>query len=344
MEPPKSISPIVKKAEKLLSGYQSFSISTKIPKEWLVDEEKEFDKKMLGASSIKNSLNERIWKKLSEKTGLTYSREGDIRIVFDFRKDMLEISLEKIPIFVFGRYKKLVPGISQSRWKCIDCNGKGCPQCKQKGKHYESVEEKIGDVMKKHFSAKDYTMHASGREDVDATCSAGRAFVMEIKEPEKRDADMKKIAKEIEKNKEVEVIDLSIVPRSFEQVVTESHFDKEYLAEVVFEEEITDSQIKKIESLAGIILDQRTPTRVAHRRSDLVRKRKIIELKIEKKTGNRKQVTARIRAEAGTYIKELIHGDNGRTKPSFASILGFGAKCTKLEVSRIDDDFLSTVG
>ena len=343
MKQPKTITSIIKRAEKLLSGYKTFSISTKIPKEWLTAEEADFDKKLSEASSIKNSLNAKIAKTLEEKTGLIYSREGDIRVVFDFLGEKANVCLEKIPVFVFGRYKKLVPGISQSRWKCIDCGGLGCASCKQKGKHYESVEEKMGDVMQKHFGAIDYTMHASGREDVDATCTAGRAFVMEIKEPEKRSAELSKIAYEIAKGGEVEVVGLKMVPRSFQEVVTESHFDKEYLAEVEFEKDITDSQIKKIESLAGTILEQRTPTRVAHRRSDLVRKRKVIELELKQKTGNKKLATARIMAEAGTYIKELIHGDSGRTIPSFASVLGIPAKCTKLEVSRIDDEFLDTI-
>ena len=54
-------------------------------------------------------------------------------------------------------------------------------------------------------------------------------------------------------------------------------------------------------------------------------------------------MTFLIKAEAGTYIKELISSDEKRTTPSFAEVLGFGAKCTKLNVSRIEDGFLDTV-
>jgi tRNA pseudouridine synthase 10 len=39
-----------------------------------------------------------------------------------------------------------------------------------------------------------------------------------------------------------------------------------------------------------------------------------------------------IETQGGTYIKELIHGDNGRTTPSFSSIFGFQTICKELDV------------
>jgi tRNA pseudouridine synthase 10 len=337
-----NLNALLKKAEKLLDGYSSFSISTKIPKQWSAREEADFDQKLIGASSIKNSLNKKIAEKLEEKTGLNYDREGDIRIVFDFKEEKPTVTTQFIPVFIFGRYKKLVPGLSQSRWMCNNCNGKGCEKCNNKGKYYESVEERIGDVMKGHYGASDYSMHASGREDVDAINTGGRPFVIEIKEPKTRKADLKKMKKEIAAAKEVSVDDLKLVPRSFVEVVTESHFDKEYEAEIEFEEEISKKDLKKIENLEGVMLSQRTPNRVAHRRADKVRKRRILQLKVTKTLDSR-HATVLISAEAGTYIKELISGDEGRTVPSFAEVLGFGVKCTKLAVTKIKDGFLDTV-
>ena len=342
MEKPKSIAPLVRRAEKLVKGFGSFSISTKIPKEWLAQEESGFDKKLIGASSLKNSMNNEISKKLEEKGGIPYSIDGEVRVIFDFTGEKAEVEAELMPLFVFGRYKKLVPGLSQSRWMCSDCQGKGCQTCSNRGKNYESIEERIGDVMKERFESEGYSMHASGREDVDATCTAGRAFVMEITGPKTRNADLKKIKKEVDSGKEVAVDDLKIVARSFVEVVTESHFDKEYEAEIEFEKDVDGAGLHRIESLEGAVLEQQTPNRVAHRRADLVRKRKIIELK-HVRTQDSRHATFRIKAEAGTYIKELIHGDSGRTNPSFAGVLGFGARCTKLAVTRIDDDFLDTI-
>jgi len=341
MSPPGSVSVLVRKAAGLLTGVSSFSISTKVPKEWTSEEEGAFDRKLIGAESVKSSLNRKLSSGLSEASSLPYESDGDIRIVFDFTGEKAQVGTEPVPVFVFGRYKKLVPGLSQSRWMCSECEGKGCVRCRGKGKNYESVEERIGDVMKRHFSAQDYTMHASGREDVDATNTAGRPFVMEIKNPMKRKSDLEKIKNEIDSGKEVSVDSLRMVPRSFVEVVTESHFDKEYEAEVEFEKDAGESELHKLEAIEGTVLEQQTPERVAHRRADLVRKRKVIELKLVKRQDQR-HAAFRIHAEAGTYIKELVSGDSGRTKPSFAGVLGFGARCTKLAVTRIDDGYLDT--
>ncbi len=356
--PPKSVASLVKKALPILkaasqpasssspavpanpAGFE-FSISTKIPKEWLASEESGFDHKLIGAESIKSSLNKKISAALAKASGLSYDAEGDIRIVFDFTGEKPAVSSEPVPVFVFGRYMKLVPGLSQSRWLCSDCGGKGCHKCAGKGKHYDSVEERIGEPMKAAFAAQEYTMHASGREDVDATNTAGRPFVMEIKNPKKRRTDLVPLANAIAAGKEVSVSGLRMVPRPFTELVTESHFDKEYEAEVEFEKDAGDAELKKILSLQGAVLDQQTPERVAHRRADLIRKRKVIILKLISGTDSR-HASFRIKAEAGTYIKELISGDNGRTNPSFAGVLGFGARCTRLAVTKIDDSFLDT--
>ena len=50
-----------------------------------------------------------------------------------------------------------------------------------------------------------------------------------------------------------------------------------------------------------------------------------------------------IAAEAGTYIKEFISGDGGRTSPSVAELLGRPVNCTFLVVTSIEDAFLDFV-
>ncbi len=341
MKQPRSLSSLVKKALPILSGASSFSISTKIPKEWLAAEESDFDRKLAGAESVKSALNKKLSSALAKSSGIPYDAEGDIRAVFDFTGDKAVISSEPIPIFVFGRYRKLVPGLSQSRWLCADCGGKGCGKCAGRGRHYDSVEERIGDVMKKHFAAEDYTMHASGREDVDATNTAGRPFVMEMRNPKSRKVDLRAIEGEVASGKEVSISDSIIVARTFVELVTESHFDKEYEVEVEFGEDAAGPELEKILSLAGTVLEQQTPERVVHRRADLVRKRKVIQLELLRAV-DRRHAAFRIKAEAGTYIKELVSGDKGRTVPSFAAVLGFGARCTGLAVTKIEDGFLDT--
>lgn len=323
------------------NGAKSFSISTVIDKEWLAREEKAWDSHLRQGESIKNLLNRRISQALRKASGAEYQPEGECRLVFDFSKGAVD--LQKCDVFIFGRYKKRAAGLSQSRWKCSKCDGAGCPQCEGKGKFYESVEERIGEPVKNATGARNYVMHASGREDVDATNSAGRPFVLEVGAPDIRTIDLGAAAQEIAKSGEVEVVDLRFVPRSFVEVVTESHFDKTYEAQVEFGGDVGEGEAAKIRSLEGVMLLQQTPTRVAHRRADLVRHRRIKHLEFIRSEGqDARHATLIIKAEAGTYIKELISGDGGRTNPSISGTLGFSAKCIRLEVTGIDDAYLDS--
>jgi tRNA pseudouridine synthase 10 len=85
--------------------------------------------------------------------------------------------------------------------------------------------------------------------------------------------------------------------------------------------------------LSNIVVNQQTPTRVLRRRYDLLRKKKVYYFKLKKL--NQKNPVFEIKTESGTYIKELINGDNGRTKPSLSEILKQKAEVKKLVVKKI---------
>jgi len=89
--------------------------------------------------------------------------------------------------------------------------------------------------------------------------------------------------------------------------------------------------LKIVESLNGLKLAQRTPARVAHRRSDLIRKRTVFEAHspfIEVNENGEREIEFTLRCESGTYVKETVHGDNGRTQPSVSALIK--AKCNVL--------------
>lgn len=320
-------------------GAESFAISTLVPKEWLAREEDAWDRRSEGCESVKNMLNRTIAAALRKSTGLGYWSEGDLKLVFDFESG--RAVLQRNELFVFGRYRKMKAGLSQSRWLCAKCSGKGCKACDGRGKNYESVEERIGEPFKAAARADAYVMHASGREDIDATNSAGRPFVLELTGARTRRPDLAAAADAVGKANEVAVRDLRIVPRTFVELVTESHFDKSYEADVEFGRDVGEEDAAKVRGLEGQTLLQQTPNRVAHRRADLVRHRKVKHIEmVRRDAANPKMATLVIKAEAGTYIKELISGDGGRTKPNVAELLGTEAKCKKLEVIGIDDGYL----
>ncbi len=310
-------------AKNIIKG-KSFSLSLRIPKQWMINEESVFD--IVLVPSIKDKLNRIIRNELQG-----FSPKGEYTLIFDFNS--MEVFVEPKDMFIFGRYIKQIPGLSQTRWPCSYCKSKGCSKCKGTGKLYESIEEIIGEPFKLRSRARDYVLHASGREDVDATNSAGRPFVLRLKKPEIRSFRL-----EFVKTKGVDVKDLKVVSQPTIELVTESHFDKGYIAEISFSD---NPDFSKLDRLKNKIIEQKTPRRVLARRANLVRKRKIFDIKLISRSNNKAKIY--VLAEAGTYIKELISGDGGRTKPNISEILQTNAFCTSLEVCEIKDDFISYV-
>lgn len=74
-----------------------------------------------------------------------------------------------------------------------------------------------------------------------------------------------------------------------------------------------------------------TPLRVLHRRSPLVRPKTIHSIFVQHLEGNFYIVD--LKTESGTYIKEFIHSDFGRTLPSLGSLLGCRADILSLDVT-----------
>ncbi|MGB0199880.1 MAG: tRNA pseudouridine(54/55) synthase Pus10, partial [Candidatus Poseidoniaceae archaeon] len=96
-----------------------------------------------------------------------------------------------------------------------------------------------------------------------------------------------------------------------------------------------------IMALQGTKLAQRTPDRVAHRRADLIRRREVVtvhEPVIEINDDGEVEVEFTLRCESGTYVKETVHGDNGRTQPSVASLLKAKCEVLWLDVGDIHAD------
>ncbi len=331
-----------KAASAMDAEWKTFALSTSIPKEVLSREEEAWD--ISDGECIKSALNAFLSKELEKKSGKTYSpMDADGRISINLKT--LEASGSNEPVFFFGRYKKLITGICQSRWICLSCNGRGCKKCGGTGKIYEeSIEELIGDAVVSE-SGGAYTLHASGREDVDVLNFAGRPFVLEVKNPSKIYPDLHAIAEKLNSGKKVEVNSLTKVPSGFVKLVSDSHFPKTYRAWIESDSPLAKEDAQKLLSF-DFVLDQRTPERVAHRRADKIRKRraKIVSATLEEKEGDAGAkslaIVADIHADAGTYIKELIHSDSGRTQPSVSSFLEKQCRCARLDVIKIEDDFL----
>ena len=111
---------------------------------------------------------------------------------------------------------------------------------------------------------------------------------------------------------------------------------KKYRALIEFDESVSKDKIETLEKeLQDITIKQRTPIRVSHRRADKIREKKLFS--IQNKKISEREVEATITCDGGCYVKELISGDNNRTKPSVSEIVGINAICKKLDVIEIEE-------
>ena len=332
------ISELGKNVQRGLDDYEfaTFLVGVELPLE-VAEREDEFKARfeVANGESIKSQFSRDVGKSLCESTG----REVDFRmpdmvvLVNPFTgKSRLQVN----PLFVAGRYRKLVRGVPQSRWLCRECGGKGCESCDWTGRRYkESVEELVGIPIMKEAEGKGIALHGSGREDVDARMlGTGRPFALEVKEPRKRFLDLRRLAQVINKDAKgkVEVRKLRFTDRNMVRRLKKAEAsEKVYRVTIKFNRNVAEEELQKVgKTLSKSTVHQQTPRRVLHRRADLIREKYIYEAKAKRLSRNHAEM--RIRCQGGLYIKELITGDEGRTDPSVASILAIGAKPTKLDV------------
>ncbi|ALU12828.1 hypothetical protein EYM_07885 [Ignicoccus islandicus DSM 13165] len=268
------------------------------------------------AENIKNSFKREIGKILKEELRKEPDFvDPDITIIIDLKNNELKLQIK--PIYVYGIYKKLSRRCSQSIWK-YEC----------------SVEGYLQEALNV-FQAKEVVLHAAGREDVDVrTLGSGRPFIAKVVKPKRRYVDVTKI-KYSNDDVYFEFIRYSNkdeVPRLKGE---DSLKEKTYFAVVQCTETVTEDELKALEDFfQNTIVSQQTPTRVLHRRKDMVRTKKVYWVKAAKVDNT--TFISLIKGEGGLYIKELISGDNGRTEPSFSSFLSKECKCVSLDVVWIE--------
>jgi tRNA pseudouridine synthase 10 len=288
--------------------------------------------------SIRHEFGRLLGKRIAEVTGKEAEyKKPDLAVIINPFSEQVRLQIN--PLFVAGRYRKLVRTIPQSKWFCSNCHGKGCEECGGTGKMYpESVEELASKPLLDATEGEKTSFHASGREDIDARMLGnGRPFVIEVSKPKKRFLDLNKIKSEVNANAKGKV-KISGLCFSSKDVVRRlkkgESAQKEYRVLIDFERDVSEEDLQLVEEqLSGILIKQQTPLRVLHRRADLIRERYIYEVKVKKVS--LKRVEMQIRCQGGLYVKELVSGDEGRTTPSVSELLENTAKPRKLDVLNV---------
>lgn len=331
----------VSKALGALKEYEfdSFLVGTKVSGMLLENEELLWE--IAGASyaePLKAELNREVGKRIEHETGKIADFERpDLVVILNLWTEKVELQVNSV--FICGRYRKFKRGIPQTRWFCRECRGRGCERCNFTGKMYaESVEELISGSILAEFNGKDMILHGCGREDIDARMlGSGRPFVVEIKEPGRRKVDLRMLAEKVKEENEgkLEVTGLQYVKKEMVAKIKNAKADKTYSVEVELKTRIKEPDLRDaITKLSGAVIEQKTPTRVLHRRADLVRKRKVHSARLVSFEAPISSIE--IKCDGGLYIKELISGDGGRTKPSLSALLGTEAAVKELDVVDVD--------
>jgi tRNA pseudouridine synthase 10 len=337
------------KAQKKLSDieFDTLLVGTS-PEAEIVNKEDKFKSRLqlIEAESFKSHFNREVGKILSEKLNKEPEFQyPDITIIYTIGYDSCSIRLLIRSLFIYGRYKKLIRGIPQTKWPCGKCNGKGCEECDFTGKQYQtSVEELISPDFISSAKARGSKFHGAGREDIDVRMlGSGRPFVLELINPKVRSLNLETIRRKVNSLNEgkVEINELRYSDKKEVVQLKEEaeNTQKTYKALVRGEKNVDEATFReKMKLIKDIfeeeILDQRTPNRVSHRRADKVRKKQIY--KIEGVFLEPDLYEFIIKTQGGTYIKELINGDEGRTSPSLTEIFNMQLVCEELEVINIE--------
>jgi len=319
--------------------YTTFLVGVELPV--AVEEREDEFKAAFNVSygeSIRHEFGRLLGKRIAELTGKTAEyKKPNIAVIFNPFTE--QVRLQVNPLFVAGRYRKLVRDIPQSKWFCSNCRGKGCEKCGGTGKLYpESVEELASKPLLEAAEGEKSSFHASGREDIDARMlGSGRPFVIEISKPKKRFLNLEKLEVAVNANGEgkVEVSGLHFANKDVVRRLKKAESaQKEYRVLIEFENAVSEEDLLLLEEkLSGTLIKQQTPLRVLHRRADLTRERYIYEVKVKRVSLKRAEMD--VRCQGGLYIKELVSGNEGRTIPNVSKLLENRATPLKLDVLNV---------
>ena len=318
--------------------FETFRIGSKIDFELAAREESLWAELALtGPEPIKAEVNREVGKRVSDLIRKEATLDcPDVVAVLDTGFDHVDLQVN--PLYLRGRYRKLSRGVPQTRWPCRRCRGKGCARCGGTGKMYPtSVEEVIAAEVMRESGGTGHALHGMGREDVDARMlGRGRPFIVEIKEPRKRRIDLNAAVRRMNTSGIVEVDQLTPATGADVVALKEDRAAKTYRVLLRTVPPVDEAKLKgTLPVLVGEPIAQRTPGRVVHRRADTIRARRLLSAEVVGVEGDRAEL--RVTAEAGTYIKEWVHGDGGRTRPSLAERLGAACEVLELDVLDVHD-------
>eukprot|EP00760_Papus_ankaliazontas_P015750 PhM_4_TR16705/c0_g1_i1/m.87094/K07583/PUS10; tRNA pseudouridine synthase 10 len=271
-------------------------------------------------------------------------------------------------VAVAGRYLKHSRTLSQSPWFLPDgtrigdyslqeivaepvlklCFPEGAKrrrchtEFKASGRHHNPHREDDIEVC---------TFSSAGREDIDVRMLGdGRPFMLSICGARRipLQSELDRIAQSFadDPSTPVGLTSLKVVDATYTAKLLEGEEKKKkcYRCVVWSKRTIsnTDPLVMRVNNTyngsgGDLIIKQKTPLRVLHRRTLMTRDRAIHSVSIN--VVNAHWAVVDLVTSAGTYVKEFVHSDHGRTTPSLGSLLESTCDIIQLDVTNIEMDF-----
>lgn len=248
------------------------------------------------------------------------------------------------PAYVGGRYLKWQRGVPQSPWFADGgVVGDG------------SVQQALEKQVLRKFKADGAKLNSAGREDMDVRMlGGGRPFILEVHNPRnplafstQRECDEMELLMESSNDGVVTACGVHRVSQENYIKMHEGSSEKQktYSCVCWSSKSLTEDDLQKLSTAStDLTINQKTPTRVLHRRTSATRQRVIHAAAANFVDGTKKFFTLELTTQAGTYIKEFVHGDFGRTSPSVGEILGCECDIMQLDVTDIQMEFGGPAG
>jgi tRNA U54 and U55 pseudouridine synthase Pus10 len=187
-----------------------------------------------------------------------------------------------------------------------------------------------------------YKFHAAGREDVDVRMlGPGRPYMIELIDAKPSVIPLHCIARAHETLNQLasgRLMTFPLSPASRDESTRLSSGaeskKKSYSALVWTSMPHTKERLKELidDKVHNLVVKQQTPIRVMHRRTLMTRSKKIHSAATQWISPH--YFMLMITTSAGTYVKEFVHGDLGRTRPNIGELLSVGASPTVMTDKR----------
>ncbi len=271
-----------------------------------------------GVNSIKASVNRELSKKLTRKIKSELRhKNSDLIITVNFKDDSYEVYSK--PLFIYGRYIKKSRILTQKRYNCTNCFGKGCHSCNFHGlQNFNSVDGNITKFLIDKFDCQQVKINwIGGEEKSSLVLGNGRPFFAKIINPKKR----KRILRTKMKLDGIQLLELRKIKA---QPKGQISFKSRIEITIKTHDHIKDRILTGLEKL-----DMPLQIQINGKKNTL---KKIYKIKFKKMAP--KLLKVNMYADGGIPIKSLVQRSN--LIPNFTSLLQNECECVQFDFKKID--------